>query len=147
MSSVEWTAHPAKERPRDVALVLCVFCLTMAATLIAFQSLFLTGLAAVILTLGISSFLLPTTYSLSEWGVEAKGMVRKRARGWSELRRYEIGKEAVLVSPFAKKTRLDRYRGMVLLLGNADRDQVVRMLELNLGPTENASGADDDEEE
>ena len=36
--SVEWTAHPARSRPRDVALVASVVFLTMGAVLMVFQS-------------------------------------------------------------------------------------------------------------
>ena len=147
MEPVVWTAHPAKERPRDVALVLCVLFLTLGATLVSFNSLFLTLLAGTILIIGLGSFLFPTHYSLNEWGVEAQGMLRKRGRRWRELRRYQIGPGAVLVSPFAQPTWLDRYRGMILQLAGADREKVSAMLESQLGPNNTRIDDIDDEEE
>lgn len=125
-----WTAHPARRRPRDVALVLCVLFLTAAAVLALFQSLFFTVLAAVLLLASVAQFLLPTRYVLSADALEERRLWGSRRRRWEELRRVEIGARSALVSPFASPSFLDRTRGFVLLLdGVADRDQVVRILE------------------
>jgi hypothetical protein len=132
--SITWTAHPARERPRDLALVACVLLLTCGATLTAFNSLFLAALAAAIILVGVSQFLLPTRYTLDDWGVEARGLLRTRARSWESLRRFEIGRGAALVTPVARRGVLDRYRGIVLLLDGADRERVVEVLEERLGP-------------
>ncbi len=126
-------------------MVFCVLFLTLGATLVAFNSLFLTLLAGAILIVGLGSFLFPTHYSLNEWGVEAQGILRKRGRRWRELRRYQIGPGAALVSPFAQPTWLDRYRGMILQLAGADREKVSAMLESQLGLA-NTSRIDDEEE-
>ncbi len=141
MDSVVWKAHPAKERPRDLALLACVFFTTLAATLIAFNSLFLSTLAAIIILVGVSGFLFPTHYTLSDWGVEARGLVRSRARSWDDLRRFEVGPGAALVSPLASRSWLDRHRGIILMLDGADRDRVISMLNEQLGQREAADGA------
>lgn len=123
-----WTAHPARARPRELALVAAVLFMTCGAILMVFHSLFLAVLAAVIVLLGISQFLLPTRYELSDWGVEVKGLVRTRARAWDQLRRYEVGRGAALVTPVARRGFFDRYRGIILLLDGADRDRVIEVL-------------------
>jgi hypothetical protein len=129
-ANVTWTAHPARRRPRDVALVVCVLCLTAAAVLALFHSLLLTVLAAVILLASVAQFLLPTRYVLSAGALEERRLLgRRRRRRWEELRRVEIGARSALVSPFARPSFLDRTRGFVLLFDGADRDQVVRILE------------------
>jgi len=89
--TLAWTAHPARRRPRDLALVAAVLFLTAGAVLVAFESLFMTGLAVVILLLSITSFLFPTHYRLSEEGVEERRLGVRRARRWADLRRVEIG--------------------------------------------------------
>jgi hypothetical protein len=126
--TLAWTAHPARRRPRDLALVAAVLFLTAGAVLVAFESLFMTGLAVVILLLSITSFLFPTHYRLSEEGVEERRLGVRRARRWADLRRVEIGPGAALVSPFASKNLLDRTRGFTLLFDGADRPAVVAEL-------------------
>jgi len=136
--TLAWTAHPARRRPRDLALVAAVLFLTSGAVLLSFESLFMTGLAAVILVVSVGSFLFPTHYRLSEEGIEERRLGVKRARRWAELRRLEIGPGAALVSPFAKKSWLDRTRGFLLLFDGADRQAVVDELRRRIGAADGA---------
>lgn len=131
--TLAWTAHPARRRPRDLALVAAVLFLTAGAVLVSFESLFMTALAAVIVVLSIASFLFPTHYRLSEEGIEERRLGMRRARRWVDLRRLEIGRGAALVSPFARKSWLDRSRGFLLLFDGADRQAVIAELERRIG--------------
>jgi hypothetical protein len=133
--TLTWTSHPARRRPRDLALVAAVVFLTTGAVLVSFESLFMTGLAAVIVILSIASFLFPTHYRLSEDGIEERRLGVRRSRRWAELRRLEVGPGAALVSPFARKNLLDRTRGFMLLFDGADRQAVVAELRRRMAPT------------
>jgi hypothetical protein len=127
-ASLAWTAHPARRRPRDLALVAAVLLLTSGAVLFSFRSLFLTALAVVIVIASITSFLFPTHYRLSDEGIEERRLGVRRARRWDDLRRLEVGPGAALVSPFASRRWLDRHRGFILMFDGADRDAVVAEL-------------------
>jgi hypothetical protein len=126
--TLAWTSHPARRRPRELALVAAVLFLTTGAVLFSFESLFMTGLAVAIVLLSIGSFLFPTHYRLTDVGIEERRFGMRRARRWADLRRLEIGPGAALVSPFAKKSWLDRSRGFLLLFDGADRQAVVAEL-------------------
>jgi len=132
--AIEWTAHPARRRPRDVALVAAVLFTTAGAVLLSFESVYLTALAVVIVLLSIGSFLFPTHYVLSDSAVEERRLGMRRARRWQDLRRLQIGRDAALVSPFARPSGLDRVRGMVVLFDGADRDAVIAELRRHLEP-------------
>ena len=125
---LRWTAHPARSRPRDIALVAMVVLLASWAVMVSLRSGFLTVLAAVLLLISVTPFLAPTHYRLGEDGVEERRLGRRRFRAWRDLRRWQIGPGAALVSPFARPMWLDRYRGILLYLDGADRDQVVEIL-------------------
>jgi hypothetical protein len=109
-----WTCHPARDRPRDVALVAAVVLVTAGAVLASFESWFFAALAVVIVLASVAGFVLPTRYCLSEEGVEERRLFRHRFRPWAELRRLELGPRAALVSPFSRPTWLDRHRALVL---------------------------------
>ena len=130
---LSWTAHPAKRRPRDLALVCAVALLTAGAVLMSFESLFLTGLSALIICVSTASFLFPTHYRISDRGMEERRLWTRRARSWADLRRLQVGKDAALISPFARKNRLDRYRGFLVLFDGSDREQVVSELRRRMG--------------
>lgn len=125
---LRWTAHPAKRRPRDVALVAMVVLFSAYGVLVWTRSAFLAALATVILLISVSAFLVPTHYALDDEGVHERRLGRRRFRAWSELRRVQVGKGAALVSPFARAHWLERYRGMLLYLDGADRDAVIAAL-------------------
>ncbi len=125
---IEWTAHPARRRPQDVMLAVCVIALTAWAVLVGLGSPWLAAVAAVMLVVAIAPFLVPTRYRLDDAGIAERRLFVTRARRWSELRRADIGRTAALVSPYAQPRWLDRYRGLVVRFDGADRDAVVRVL-------------------
>ena len=123
-----WTAHPARRRPRDVALVVAVIATTMAAVLISFEDALLAVLAGVLLVVAVAPFLLPSRYTVTSEGVEVARGFRTRSRRFADLRRLEIGETAALVSPLARPSWLDRQRGLLILFDGADREKVVSIL-------------------
>ncbi|MCE9577704.1 MAG: hypothetical protein K8W52_31425 [Deltaproteobacteria bacterium] len=129
---LRWTAHPAKRRPRDVALVAAVVLLSSWAVMVSLRSFFLAGLAAVILLVSVAAFLAPTHYALTDDGVELRRLGRRSFRPWAELRRAQIGPGAALLSPFARPHRLDRYRGLMVFFDGADRAQVIAAVRTRL---------------
>lgn len=124
----EWTAHPARRRPQDVALVVAVVCVTAAAVLVSFASAFLALLAAVILVVAVAPFLLPTRYVITDTAIAAERAFRRRERRFADLRRVDIGPAAALVSPFAHPHPLDRARGLIVFFDGGDRERVVALL-------------------
>jgi hypothetical protein len=108
--------------------VAAVVFLTTGAVLASLQSLLLTVLSAVILLVAVAPFLLPTHYTLTDEGVHERRFLRRKARAWRDLRRVQIGPRAALVSPFARPSWMDRYRGLVIWFDGADRDQVIALL-------------------
>ncbi len=128
MVLASWTAHPAKRRPRDVALVAAVVLLTAGGVVGTLQSLYLGALSVVILLVATAPFWLPTHYVLSDTGVRLRRAGRTRERAWGELRRLAVGADAALVSPFARPNWMDRYRGITVMFDGGDRDEIVAIL-------------------
>lgn len=132
MVLAEWTAHPAKRRPEQVALVVAVTLVFCAGILALLQSGFLAVLAAVLLVFSVAPFLFPTRYRLTDEAVEERRAGVTRRRRWEDLRRAHVGRAAALVSPFSRPHWLDRYRGVTLMFDGADRDRVVAILQEKL---------------
>ncbi|MBK9033201.1 MAG: hypothetical protein IPL61_18340 [Myxococcales bacterium] len=120
-----WTAHPARRRPDHVALLAAVVLLSAWAVLVTLEAPWLAALAAALLVIAVAPFWLPTTYRLDDAGIEERRWPRRRYRTWAELRRLDVGARALLLSPFARATWLDRYRGMIVMFDGGDRDAIV----------------------
>ncbi len=129
MILVSWKAHPARRRPRDVALLAAVVLLTSGAVLASMESVLLTGLAVIIIMIAVAPFWLPTAYTLTDEHVSETRALRTKVRRWHDLRRLQVGKGAALVSPFANPSWLDRHRGLIIMFDGADRAEVIRVLE------------------
>jgi len=130
---IAWTAHPAARRPQDVMLVVFVIAIATYAILVSMQSAWLAVIAAIMLVVAIAPFLLRTHYRIDNDGVASRRGFVTRTRRWSELRRLEVGHAAALVSPYAQRRWLDRYRGLTIYFDGSDRDAVVRELRSRLG--------------
>ena len=130
---MSWTAHPAARRPQDVMLVVFVIAIASYAILVGMQSAWLAVIAAIMLVVATAPFLMRTHYRIDGDGVvERRGFVT-RSRRWSELRRLEVGRAAALVSPYAQRRWLDRYRAITIYFDGGDRDAVIRELQARLG--------------
>ncbi len=112
---LRWTSHPFKKsRKRTVFLILALFLiwsLVFWATAYSWAFLFL---AVVILMSSLSPFFFPTRYELSEDKVKVYFLAVKKEKTWSEFRSYYPEKNGVFISPFAKPSRLENYRGIYL---------------------------------
>jgi hypothetical protein len=126
--TLAWTAHPAKRRPQDAMLAACVIALASYAVLVGLESGWLALVAAVILVVAIAPFLVPTHYTLDASGISERRLFVTRSRPWTTLRRVDIGRAAALVSPYAQRRWLDRYRGMTIYFDGGERDAVIRAL-------------------
>lgn len=62
----------------------------------------------------LSPFFFPTRYELSEDKVKVYFLAVKKEKTWSEFRSYYPEKNGVFISPFAKPSRLENYRGIYL---------------------------------
>ncbi len=144
MVLASWTVHPARERPRDLVLVVAVLLLTMGAVLASLESLFLTVLSALFLTVAVAPFLFPTRYTITDTGVSQRRLWRHKARQFRDLRRVQVGAGAALVSPFARPHWLERYRGLIIFFDRGNRARVVELLTERIGGDADEETAADD---
>jgi hypothetical protein len=112
--ALEWTVHPARERPWQCMAVVAVIVLACVGVWYGFQSLWFAFIAAVVLPLSLLSYFAPTTYRLSKEGVEVRGPLFTDRREWSKFRRVFPDRDGVLLTPLKRPTRLAYTRGVYL---------------------------------
>ena len=61
------------------------------------------------------SFWVPTTYTLTEEGIEVRRPLYKRLYPWRRFRRYSLEPDGVFLGTFSKPSALDPFRGLFLL--------------------------------
>jgi len=121
-SSLEWTVHLARRRPRQAAAALAVIVLGSAAAGYGFGSPFFGLLSFVLLTASISDHLFPLRCRIGADGVEVRGLLHRRRMAWRQVRRLARDDLGVKLSPLPRPSRLEAYRGIYLwFAGNADQ--------------------------
>jgi hypothetical protein len=90
-------------------------------------------LAVVLIAAAVAPFWLPTRYQIDDAGIEERRWPRRRRRAWAELRRVDVGPRALLVSPFARPSWLDRHRGVIVMFDGGDRAAIVAAVRARIG--------------
>lgn len=108
----QFVCHPARKNLMITALttIFILVCIVIV-WFIAEGSLFLTGLSVLILFGALGSFYFPTWYYIYEDHLVIRSLIQTLRKDWSQFRSYYADKNGVLLSPFARPTRLENFRG------------------------------------
>ena len=114
-AAVEWTISPWREDPARavVAVVVALLLWLLIAWILAGERLLSTlmGLAVVaVLAPGMT----PTQCRVDGSGVARRVLFAWERRSWPDIRRVRVGDAGLFVSPFARHSPLDRFRGLFL---------------------------------
>ena len=139
-TTLEWTVHLARRRPRQAKAVVAIILLAGIAAGYGFRTPLLGLLAVVLLTAAVSDFLFPVRYSLGPDGIAARGLLHRRAMAWRQVRRIARDDLGVKLSPLSRPSRLEAYRGIYLWFAD-NADQVMAIIAHYRTPE--AAGGDD----
>jgi len=128
VKSFSWISHPAKERPVATVFVtlfiLGIFYLVFNVT----GSVMMVLIAGLIFLITLSTYFLPTTYTVDEKTVSIKYLFSLKERNLSAFRMMYPGRRGVLLSPFLAPSRLENFRGFYLRYGKDNKTEVDEFL-------------------
>ncbi len=113
--TVEWTLSPWREDPARAALatIAALLLWLLAAWLLAGEHVLSTLMGLAVLVV-LAPGLAPTQCRVDGDGVARRVLFTWDRRAWPEIRRARVGVGGLFVSPFARGSRLDRFRGLFL---------------------------------
>jgi len=127
----EWTIFLLARHPGrgGLALAVCAFTTWFAWSLT--HSAWLAGMAAFVLVASLATFFFPTRFTLDGEGVRVVNLIYRRKRAWREFRglRRQGDRLKLLTLPY--DSRLDNYRGMLLILPE-DHETIVEFIRRKL---------------
>ena len=114
-AALHWTAHPLVQgsAARSVALCGAIMAFSVLAA-DAFGHLLFGLVSFAVLAASMSRYLLPTHYVLDETGVICRHLFRHRRLSWARIRRADVHRDGLFLSPFPRSCRLDSFRGVFL---------------------------------
>jgi hypothetical protein len=114
--SLGWTVWLVRNHPWRGLLAGAVSGYTVWFTWSYTSSGWLAGFAAFVMLASLSSFFLPTSYAMDGEKVMVKNPIYRRTRKWDEFRGMKKAGDKLKLTTFSRDSRLDNYRGMLLLL-------------------------------
>jgi hypothetical protein len=129
-NELKWRVLPARNKTK-LAIFLSVVIVFLGIVLITSGALW-TLFAAAILAISLSSFYTPTTYRLDDERVIIRKPLYMVTREWEEIRRVTIDKNGIFLSPFKKRTRMENFRGVFLIV-REDKDEIVNFIRERVG--------------
>lgn len=119
---MKWSVHPAKDNHKKTVLSL-IFIIAFLIFIAIFYGIFWSFLGFVILFVSLYSYFFPSTYELDDEYVTIRNMFITQRRKLTEFKKVYQGKNGILLSPFKRKTILNQFRGVFLLLPK-DRTEI-----------------------
>jgi hypothetical protein len=94
---------------------------------------FYAFLALAILTASLGTYFLPTDYTLYDGGIETRFLGNVRRFRWAQYRSFYVDPNGVLLSPFARRSRLENFRG-IFLRYDGNQGEVLAVIRDHLHP-------------
>jgi hypothetical protein len=139
-----WTVHPL--RRNWISSLLIIGFLSLIGLMIYSAYGILLALLSIALLFGsLSSYFFPTKYAIYPDRVEVKTLTRRQSRRWDYFKSFYPFKNGVLLSPFEKRSRLERYRGLYILTYD-DSDEILRYIESKVNRSDDGNSRISSEE-
>ncbi|MFC1524996.1 hypothetical protein ACFL5I_01265 [Planctomycetota bacterium] len=111
---LEWTVR-LYQNWRKTAILVLVIILICALVYLSFHEILFVILAAIFLCGSVINFFFPIKYVFTDESIKVITPLTSKKRNWSTLKSYYIDKNGIFLSPFAGKSRLERFRGLYLI--------------------------------
>jgi len=137
--TLEWRIFLLGSEPKRGLLVVLVSAVTLWFVHDFAGSAWITGFAAFILLASLSNFLLPTRYRLDDTHALISNPLYWRKRAWTEFRAISHRGDRVNLRTLPHESRLDHYRGMLIIMDPARRDEILAFMSERIGEDQDGS--------
>ena len=128
---LEWKCHPATRKPW-VTLGVTVFVLVISMLVFAAtDSKAFSFLALLVMFASLAKFYFPTKYRMTDEKITIKTTTQTLHKEWTIYRSFYPDKKGVLLSPFARPTRMENFRGLYIMFAN-NRDEVIDFVKVHI---------------
>ncbi len=136
---LSWTAHRAAENPKKALTILFVIVLSGIGAAFYMEALMWGLFAIIVLFIGLSGFFLPRKYLIDSTGIREKYLGQERITSWYYFRRTVVVGSDILLSPYNKRTVMERFRAWnVHTPDNNTANLIAKLVEIKTA--ENKSG-------
>ncbi|MDP8255184.1 MAG: hypothetical protein P9M14_05500 [Candidatus Alcyoniella australis] len=131
-----WTVLPIASQPgKAVLFVLCLLAVFWTVWALG-NSVYWGIFGALVVAIGVREFFMPVVFTLDEHGVRSRLLFFERSVAWSSIKRIYPERRGVFLSPFARRSRLENFRGFFLRwAAHTPREEVLRFIRQRIETT------------
>ena len=124
-TTLSWTVHPLVENRRKSILLGLFLVLLLFGIYWSFQSIYIALLSAVFLLGSLYKYFLPFHHQFEADRLIITSCCYRQERSWETFRSFYVDANGVLLSPFARPTRLENFRSVYVRFGKHTPEEVV----------------------
>ena len=109
-----WRVHLLKREPQRLPVLLLVMAVGAGCVWLMFGTLLPVLTSALLLTGSVSEYLFPITYRLTEEAICQESLTSRIQLPWKDVRRCQMGHDALLLTSLPEPSRMDAFRGVLL---------------------------------
>ena len=113
-----WTVHPLCDSWKRSALLFLFLTAIFITVYFFWRSVWVTLFSAILLIGSLYRYFVPFRYELYTDGLVVTSLFYRVAKPWSDFHSFYVDRNGVLLSPFAKPSRLENFRGLYVRFGS-----------------------------
>jgi hypothetical protein len=127
-TTLSWTVHPLVENRRKSVLLVIFLSLLLFGIYWGFQSISVALLSAIFLLGSLYKYFLPFHHQCEADRLIIISCCYRLERSWQTFRSFYVDANGVLLSPFARPTRLENFRGVYVRFGKHTPEEVINFI-------------------
>lgn len=124
-TTLSWTVHPIVENWRKSLLLGLFLALLLFGIYFGFQSIYVALISGIVLIGSLYKYFLPFHHQCEADRIIITSCCYRLERSWETFRSFYVDANGVLLSPFARPTRLENFRGVYVRFGKHTPEEVV----------------------
>ena len=124
-STLSWTVHPIVENWRKSVLLGLFLVLLLFGIYLGFQSIYVALISGIVLLGSLYKYFLPFHHQCEADRLIITSCCYRLERSWETFRSFYVDANGILLSPFARPTRLENFRGVYVRFGKHTPEEVV----------------------
>lgn len=113
-----WTVHPLCDSWKRSALLFLFLTAIFITVYFFWRSVWVTLFSAILLIGSLYRYFVPFRYELYADELVVTSLFYRAAKPWSDFHSFYVDRNGVLLSPFAKPSRLENFRGLYVRFGS-----------------------------
>lgn len=122
---LEWSVHLGRGRPVRLAIAIVAILVSSAVAFFFLRNPITPIVMAFVLFAALGDLFFPMHFKITAEGAYRRNFVNSAGIRWKDVRKCYLGPDGIKISPLARRSRLEPFRGVYLHFGKVDREYLI----------------------